>query len=30
VILEKIFQKYMSPEDLAMEQERNKDAMEDA
>ena len=30
VILEKIFQKYMSPEDLAKEQERNKDAMEDA
>lgn len=30
VILEKIFQRYMSPEDLAKEQERNKDAMEDA
>ena len=30
VILEKIFQRYMSPEDLAKEQKRNKDAMEDA
>ena len=30
VILEKIFPKYMTPEDLAREQERNKNAMEDA
>ena len=30
VILEKIFSKYMTPEDLAREQERNKNAMEDA